>query len=96
MQNPTITNRIDVLNVESWEWEKLQLLEGRASMGSTVVQDRFVVFAGGEYSKLFFLVYLQSSYSASLILQVFQRDSSISCTKKPNAQQASASLVVQT
>ena len=25
----------------------MQLLEGRASMGSTVVRDRFVIFAGG-------------------------------------------------
>ena len=49
MNNPTITNRIDVLNVEERTWEKMQLLEGRASMGSAVVRDRFVIFAGGEY-----------------------------------------------
>ena len=49
-RNPTITNRIDVLNVKTHTWEKLQLLEGRASMGSTVVRDRFVVFAGGRIS----------------------------------------------
>ncbi len=46
-RNPTITNRIDALNCTTGEWKKMQLLEARASMGSTVVQDRFVVFAGG-------------------------------------------------
>jgi hypothetical protein len=46
-RNPTITNRIDVLNVTGRTWEKLQLLAPRASMGSTVQQNRFVVFAGG-------------------------------------------------
>ncbi len=48
-RNPTITNRIDILDVNTNTWEKLQLLEGRASMGSTVVNDRFVVFAGGMF-----------------------------------------------
>ena len=48
-RNPTITNRIDILDMNTKQWEKLQLLEGRASMGSTVVQDRFVVFAGGAF-----------------------------------------------
>ena len=46
-RNPTITNRIDVLNVTDRTWGKLQLLAPRASMGSTVQQNRFVVFAGG-------------------------------------------------
>ena len=46
-RNPTITNRIDVLNVTDRVWSKMQLLEPRAAMGSTVQQDRFVVFAGG-------------------------------------------------
>ena len=46
-RNPTITNRIDVLKVTDGTWEKLQLLAPRASMGSTVQQNRFVVFAGG-------------------------------------------------
>jgi hypothetical protein len=48
-RNPTITNRIDILDVNTNTWEDLQLLKGRASMGSTVVQDRFVVFAGGAF-----------------------------------------------
>ena len=46
-RNPTITNRIDVLNVTGRTWTKLQLLAPRASMGSTVQQNRFVIFAGG-------------------------------------------------
>jgi hypothetical protein len=66
---PTITNRIDVLNVTSREWSKLQLLAPRASMGSTVQQDRFVVFAGGigKFLLDFFLIFFLLNLNLDLL-----------------------------
>lgn len=47
IEAPLVVSRLDVLNVTSKEWSRLNLLEPRANIAVTTMHNRYIVFAGG-------------------------------------------------